>query len=230
MVILTLLTLFAVVHSGLAAVRTRGEQLIGPRAFRVIFALLSLPLAAVTVGYFINHRYQGTQLWMVQDVPGIRPLVWILNFVSFWFLYPSTFNLLEVAAVDEPRLHLWETGVTRITRHPQAFGQFLWCFGHTLWIGNSFMVVTSLGLILHHAFGCWHGDRRLSAKYKDKFEGIKNRTSIVPFQAIIEGRQELPEDYYKEFLRVPYLVIALFTIGTYLAHPLMFKAVYHLGW
>jgi hypothetical protein len=37
--------------------------------------------------------------------------------------------------VDEPKLHLWETGVTRITRHPQSFGQALWCFAHTLWIG-----------------------------------------------------------------------------------------------
>ena len=73
-----------------------GEALIGKRAYRVVFALVSLPLAAVTVGYFINHRYQGTQLWMVQDIPGIRPLVWILSLISFFFLYPSTFNLLEV--------------------------------------------------------------------------------------------------------------------------------------
>lgn len=77
---------------------------------------------------------------MVQGVPGVRNLVWILSFVSFLFLYPSTFNLLEVlflptylsqilvqvAAVDEPRLHLWETGITRITRHPQAFGQVIY--------------------------------------------------------------------------------------------------------
>ena len=31
-------------------------------------------------------------------------------FISFFFLYPSTFNILEVAAVDKPKLHLWETG------------------------------------------------------------------------------------------------------------------------
>jgi zeta-carotene isomerase len=44
-------------------------------------------------------------------------------------------------------------------------GQALWCFAHTIWIGNSFMVVTSAGLMAHHLFGCWHGDRRLAAKY-----------------------------------------------------------------
>ena len=42
----------------------------------------------------------------------------------------------QVAAVDKPKLHLWETGVMRITRHPQSFGQALWCFAHTLWIGK----------------------------------------------------------------------------------------------
>ena len=26
----------------------------------------------------------------------------------------------QVAAVDEPQLHLWETGIMRITRHPQV--------------------------------------------------------------------------------------------------------------
>ncbi len=41
----------------------------------------------------------------------------------------------------------------------------------------------------HHLFGCWHGDRRLSAKYGEAFEVVKARTSTFPFQAIWEGRQ-----------------------------------------
>jgi uncharacterized membrane protein len=28
-------------------------------------------------------------------------------------------SCLQVAAVDKPKLHLWETGIMRITRHPQ---------------------------------------------------------------------------------------------------------------
>ena len=31
----------------------------------------------------------------------------IINFASFFFLYPSVFNLKEVAAVDIPQVHLW---------------------------------------------------------------------------------------------------------------------------
>lgn len=153
---LLLILIFAGVHSGMASVRDTAEKVIGERAYRVLFAGLSLPLAVSTVVsffpnfllnaqglsvldnylhisfkliqtnfpvmqvYFINHRYDGLQLWQVQSVPGVHQLVWFANFISFFFLYPSTFNLLEVAAVDKPKLHLWETGIMRITRHPQV--------------------------------------------------------------------------------------------------------------
>ena len=43
-------------------------------------------------------------------------------------------NLLhpyQIAAVEKPTIHLWETGITRITRHPQFVGQLIWCVAHT---------------------------------------------------------------------------------------------------
>ena len=72
--------------------------------------------------------------------------------------------------------------------------------------------------------------RRLGAKYGQAFEEVKARTSIMPFQAIWEGRQRLPEDFLKEFLRVPYAAVTIFTLGAYLAHPLMQSASFYLGW
>lgn len=38
----------------------------GARAYRVIFALVSLPLALAAVVFFINHRYDGLPLWNVR--------------------------------------------------------------------------------------------------------------------------------------------------------------------
>lgn len=229
-VMLILILIFATVHSGLASVRDAGESLIGERAFRVLFAGTSLPLAVTTVVYFINHRYDGVQLWQLQGLPGLHELIWLSNFISFFFLYPSTFNLLEVAAVDKPKMHLWETGIMRITRHPQMVGQVLWCLAHTIWIGNSVTMVASVGLIAHHLFGVWNGDRRLGIRYGEAFEAVKSRTSIVPFAAILDGRQKLPSDYYKEFIRLPYLSITVLTLGAYFAHPLMQAASFGLHW
>ncbi|XP_051149713.1 15-cis-zeta-carotene isomerase, chloroplastic-like [Andrographis paniculata] len=229
-VMLVLTLIFAVVHSGLASLRDTGEKLIGERAYRVLFAGLSLPLALSTIVYFINHRYDGLQLWQLQDFPGLHDLIWFSNFVSFLLLYPSTFNLLEVAAVDKPKMHLWETGVMRITRHPQMVGQVVWCLSHTLWIGNSVVVAASIGLIGHHLFGAWNGDRRLAMRYGEAFEAVKSRTSIIPFAAILDGRQKLPEKYWKEFIRLPYMSITVLTLGIYFAHPLIRAASSQLHW
>ncbi|KAH6786493.1 15-cis-zeta-carotene isomerase [Perilla frutescens var. hirtella] len=229
-VMLLLILIFAVVHSGLASLRDTGEKLIGERAFRVLFAGVSLPLAVSTVVYFINHRYDGMQLWQLQGVPALHELLWFANFVSFLFLYPSTFNLLEVAAVDKPKMHLWETGIMRITRHPQMVGQVIWCLAHTIWIGNSVAVAASVGLIAHHLFGVWNGDRRLAIRYGEAFEVVKSRTSVIPFAAVLDGRQKLPADYYKEYLRLPYISITALTLGAYFAHPLMQAASFRLHW
>ncbi|XP_061363761.1 15-cis-zeta-carotene isomerase, chloroplastic-like [Gastrolobium bilobum] len=229
-VVLVLILIFASVHSGLASFRDTGEKLIGERAYRVLFAGISLPLVVTTIVYFINHRYDGLQLWQLQNVSGVHEFVWLSNFISFLFLYPSTFNLLEVAAVDKPKLHLWETGIIRITRHPQMVGQVMWCLAHTVWIGNSVTVAASIGLIAHHLFGVWNGDRRLAIRYGKDFEIVKGRTSIIPFAAIIDGRQRLPKDFYKEFIRLPYFTIITITLGAYFAHPLMQAASFKLHW
>jgi uncharacterized membrane protein len=226
LVMFGLLLGFAIAHSGLAALRSQGEKLVGARLYRIFFALVSIPFAVVLIGYFIQHRYDGLQLWNFQGVPGIETAVWLLSAISFVFLYPATFNLLEVAAVQKPQVHLYETGIIRITRHPQMVGQVIWCVAHTLWLGTSFTIVTSLGLILHHLFAVWHGDRRLQARYGQSFETLKSRTSVIPFLAILQGRQTLK---LQEFLRPAYLGVLAFVLLFWFAHPLMIRAAGSIG-
>jgi uncharacterized membrane protein len=226
-VILGWLVGFAIVHSGLAALRSRAETKIGARPYRIIFALASLGLAVPMIIYFFNHRYDGAQLWNLQGVPGIVPLIWGLSAISFLFLYPATFNLLEVAAIKKPQVHLYETGIIRISRHPQMVGQVIWCMAHMLWLGTSFMVVTCAGLIAHHLFAVWHGDRRLTARYGDAFLKVKERTSVIPFAAILQGKQTL---VWQEFLRPAYLGVAAFVGLFWGLHPILIDATSRLPW
>ncbi|MFE4107638.1 NnrU family protein [Almyronema epifaneia] len=226
-VMLGLLLVFAIAHSGLAALRPKGEALIGPRAYRVLFALVSLPLASVLIIYFINHRYDGLRLWNLQGTVGIQTTVWLLSAISFLFLYPATFNLLEVAAIAKPQVHLYETGIIRITRHPQMVGQVIWCVAHALWLGTSFMVVTCAGLILHHLFAVWHGDRRWRDRYGEAFEALRQRTSVIPFKAIVQGKQSLK---LQEFIRPAYLGVSAFVLLFWWAHPLLIRATRATGW
>ena len=201
-----LLVLFAVIHSGGAALRSRAEAVIGARAWRLVFASASIPSAVVVIGWFLAHRYDGVRLWNLQGVPGIIPVIWVGTAISFLFLYPATYNLLEIPAVLKPQVRLYASGIIRISRHPQAVGQILWCLTHALWIGSSFMVVTCLGLIGHHLFAVWHGDRRLKERFGDAFEELRASTSVIPFQAVLDGRQRLE---LSEFLRPAQLGIAI---------------------
>jgi uncharacterized membrane protein len=211
LVVLSLLMVFALVHSGGAALRAWGEERIGARGWRLLFAALSIPAAVVLVGYFLAHRYDGWRLWNLQDQPWIVPLVWIGTAISFFFLYPATYNLLEIPALLRPQVRLYGTGIIRISRHPQAIGQILWCLTHLLWIGSSFTAVTCCGLIAHHLFAVWHGDRRLRQRYGAAFEELRSSTSVVPFLAVIDGRQQL---VLNEFLRPAQLGIVI-TIGVF---------------
>ena len=226
-IMLGLLLGFAVAHSGLASLRTRGEAIIGARLYRVLFALVSIPLAVILVVYFFNHRYDGLLLWQVQGVTGVKTLVWVLSAISFFFLYPATFNLLEIAAIQKPQVHLYETGILRVTRHPQMVGQVIWCIAHTLWLGTSFTLLTSLGLIAHHLFAVWHGDRRLEDRYGEAFLKVKERTSVIPFLAIIDGRQSLK---WQEFLRPAYLGVTGFILLLWWAHPWLMQATSKIYW
>lgn len=226
-IMLGLLLGFAVAHSGLASLRMRGEAIIGARLYRVLFALVSIPLAVILVVYFFNHRYDGLLLWQVQGVTGVKTLVWILSAISFFFLYPATFNLLEIAAIQKPQVHLYETGILRVTRHPQMVGQVIWCIAHTLWLGTSFTLLTSLGLVAHHLFAVWHGDRRLENRYGEAFLKVKERTSVVPFLAIIDGRQSLK---WQEFLRPAYLGVTGFILLLWWAHPWLMQATSKIYW
>ena len=227
LIMVGLLLGFAFAHSGLAALRSRGEAIIGARLYRVIFALVSIPFATILIIYFFNHRYDGLQLWQVQEVPGVQSIVWILSAISFIFLYPATFNLLEIAAVQKPQVYLFETGIIRITRHPQMVGQIIWCVAHTLWLGTTFTLVTSLGLIAHHLFAVWHGDRRLAARYGEAFEKVKARTSIIPFKAIIDGRQTVK---WQEYLRPAYIGVAVFVMIFWWGHPWLMKVTSRVYW
>ncbi|MCP9926775.1 NnrU family protein [Cyanobium sp. CH-040] len=203
---LGLLLAFAVLHSGGASLRHLAVARIGERAWRLIFAGVSIPAAVVVIGYFLAHRYDGIRLWNLQDQPWIVPVVWTGTAISFAFLYPATYNLLEIPALLKPQVRLYATGIIRISRHPQAVGQVLWCATHLLWIGSSFMVVTCAGLIAHHLFAVWNGDRRLRNRFGAAFEELRASTSVIPFRAVLDGRQRLVAG---EFLRPSQLGIAI---------------------
>lgn len=69
--------------------------------FDVYLLLFLFRLQHFVISLFLNFpckhfRYDGIQLWDLRLEPGMHDFVWWSSLVSFLFLYPSTFNLLEV--------------------------------------------------------------------------------------------------------------------------------------
>ena len=62
---LALLLVFAIVHSGGAAARRYAEPVIGERAYRVLFAGISLPLAVSTV---VRSCLSGNSMALVEGL------------------------------------------------------------------------------------------------------------------------------------------------------------------
>ena len=214
-VVFILIIIFAIIHSGGAALRNKAELLMGPRLWRLVFVLLSLPSAIILIGYFLTHRYDGIRLWNLQGNSFVFYTVWVLTAISFLFLYPATYNLLEIPSVQRPKIRIYSTGIMRVTRHPQAIGQIIWCIAHSLWIGTSFTLVTSLGLIFHHLFAIWHGDKRLEFKFGEEFYKFRESTSIIPFLAIIEGRQVFK---FREYFKLSQIGILIAIIVIWTSH------------
>jgi NnrU protein len=67
------MAIFATVHSGLASLRDQGEKLIGERAFRVLFAGISLPLSVSTI----------VSTYYLQSFPTCSIIPFLLFFVIF---------------------------------------------------------------------------------------------------------------------------------------------------
>ncbi len=221
-VVFILIIIFAIIHSGGAALRNKAELLIGPRLWRLVFVSLSLPSAIILIGYFLTHRYDGIRLWNLQGNSFVFYIVWVLTAISFIFLYPATYNLLEIPSVQKPKVRIYSTGIMRVTRHPQAIGQIIWCIAHSLWIGTSFTLVTSIGLIFHHLFAIWHGDKRLEFKFGEDFYKFRESTSVIPFLAIIEGRQVFK---FREYFKLSQLGILIAIIIIWTSHKYINIAV-----
>ena len=215
LVVFILIIIFAIIHSGGAALRNKAESIMGPRLWRLLFVSASLPSAIILIGYFLTHRYDGIRLWNLQGNSFVFYTVWVLTAISFLFLYPATYNLLEIPSVQRPKIRIYSTGIMRVTRHPQAIGQIIWCIAHSLWIGTSFTLVTSLGLIFHHLFAIWHGDKRLEFKFGEEFYKFRESTSIIPFLAIIEGRQVFK---FREYFKLSQIGILIAIIVIWTSH------------
>lgn len=155
-------------------------------------------------------------------------VIWYLNTEGFFFTPPKTtldwlgvavntfgvIMLSQAVYTFSPSLksHIFPSvdprgdikGITRITRYGTFMAAGIFGLGYTLEAKNLVDVHLWFPFTLFFLLGCWHQDLR-QENLNEAWQEYFKKTSLVPFKAIIEGRQSFPPSN-----EISYVLIIIF--------------------
>jgi uncharacterized membrane protein len=192
MIPLTLAALFfAGIHplvSG-SPVRTRLVAAIGEQRYRGVFSLLSL---IGLVGLILAYRAAPyVPLW--SPPRGLRHAGALLMLAAFYFVVVGVMSKSPTAVGRETLLRDPEParGLVRVTRHPFLVGVTLWAITHLLVRGDAAAMILFGTFLFLGITGPMRIDRRQRALFGEDWQRFAGVTSVVPFAAILGGRNRL---------------------------------------
>ena len=204
------------VHVGIAGtvVRTRIAARLGEVPFRIGYSLLSVVSIVLLVMAWQAAPF--VPLWSVGD--GFR---WFAVFL----MLPTL--LLFVASVATPNPTAVEgkldaggpVGIQRITRHPMLWSFALWAGLHLVAKGNLAGVLFFGAFLVTALVGMPSIDRKLAERQPDMWARLAPTTSILPFGAILAGRNRL---VLAEIPRLVWIIGGVAWVALLVAHPWLF--------
>jgi uncharacterized membrane protein len=210
---------FAGTHMGMSAVSTRGKLVaaLGEGAFLGAYSLVSFATFVPLVWCYLANRHEGPLVLAIAHLPGVHALAMAIAWASFALATGGVFqpSALSLGAGGTTRAH----GVGRITRHPLFMSLGVWAAAHLLVNGFLTDVIFFGGFALFSVVGCAHQDARKRATRGAELEAYFAETSLLPFAAILAGRNRLV------LAELPWLGLAFgaaIATALYLLHPYMF--------
>jgi len=182
------------IHLGLAGSSLRGRMVarIGDNGFRGLFSLLSaIGLAALIMGFGAARAGNDVLLWSAPDwcrwIPIIGMPAALLLFVgSVSVPNPGLVGADRLLAAPEPA-----RGMLRITRHPMLIAFALWAALHIPASGDLAGLLLFLAILVVAIAGTFSIDRKRAASMPRDWPRYAAATSILPFAAIVQGRNRL---------------------------------------
>ena len=182
---------FAATHTILssAAVRPALIARVGQRGFQGLYSLVAFATFVPLVRSYFAHKHSGPLLWNLAAIPVVRGFAIALAGVAvvllvLSFAQPSPTGLM-------PGVPRRARGVTRITRHALFMAIGLWGLAHTLANGFLSDVVFFGGFVVYAFYGSRHQDVRKQADGGPDMAAFYAETSVLPFAAILGGRNRL---------------------------------------
>jgi uncharacterized membrane protein len=186
---------------------------LGLRGFKALYSLVAIAtFISLCLVYFPN-RHSGTILFDTNPV--LLLLAQLLMFFAVIILVQGMLTPGPIGTGPEmaKRVVFVPSGIHRITRHPQNISFVLFGLAHL--IANPYRGDWLFfgGFVLFALVGSAHQDRRILAGVTGAGENYRTETSLLPFVAIVAGKQPL---FLRE-LNVPGLgaAVILFLILRY---------------
>jgi uncharacterized membrane protein len=186
-----LLTIDAVLwlglHLGVAGTDLRYDftRRLGVNGYRGLFSVLSI----VVMVLFCNSYAQAGTIVLWEAPPWLR---WVLAFVMLpaFVLFAASFVRNPTAAGGEKFLKRDVQGIQRVTRHPMMVSYAIWAAVHMIGNGDAASLLFFGTFLLTAVVGMPSIDRKTSDRDDYAWAKLEQSTSIVPFAAILGGRNQ----------------------------------------
>ncbi len=179
-------------HFGIASTSLRGQLIgsIGEGPYRILYSLVAL-VALV----WLALEYRAAPMMPLWQAPGslaadlpvvLMPLALLLAVCALSAPNPTAVGQAPDADATEPA-----RGILRVTRHPLMWGISLWALGHMVANGDIASLVFFGTFVVLGVAGGSLIDARKTRENQPGWGVFLQRTSHLPFQAIVERRQKL---------------------------------------
>lgn len=200
-------------------VRTGLIAILGKMGFRAVYSVVAIATFVPLCRAYAEARGEGGLLFMPH--PALTLVTTVLVGLAFILLLqslalPTPMTIqgdMRGVVVDEAR------GIHRLTRHPMNWAFILFASGHLLVRPYGADAVFWGGFILYSLVSAIHQDRRLLAEERPGFGAFYLQTSLVPFWAMIRGRQRLQ---WGEFSGTALVLAVILVVGLRLFHADLF--------
>jgi uncharacterized membrane protein len=182
--------LFFALHVGVAGgpARQKIVDRLAEKGFQTIFSVVSVILLIWMITAY--RSAPEMQLWFVPAFMWLpvllMPIACILNVCAYSSPNPTAIGGGRVLKKPDPA-----KGVFRITRHPLMAAITIFSASHMLVAGELSALIFFGGLLLTAAYGPVSIDKKLRSRNAESFDRLAAVTSIIPFGAILQGRNRL---------------------------------------
>lgn len=193
--LLAAVVVFLMLHLAVSGTRVRDAltSVVGERLYMGLFSLASVAGLTWLIFAFGGARNAAGDSLYWSVTPLTRDIQLGLQLLAMLLVVPGLTTPNPTSVAQQGILERPDAikGMLRITRHPFLWGVAIWAGGHILVNGSVAALILFGAMLLLALFGTVSIDAKRRRALGQSWATFAERTSSVPFAAILAGRQSL---------------------------------------